>query len=86
MGLLVVTFSGGGVKLSNRMIQIVILVGREGLSNKGAARRLGITDHTFRSHVEKLCHRLGVAGRSREAIIAFYWRNRPEIDVLDVAA
>lgn len=70
----------GGVRLSNRMIEIVVLVGRDSLSNKAVARELGITLHTLRSHVEKICSRLRVGGRSREAIIAFYWRHRKEIE------
>lgn len=71
----------GGVRLSKRMIEIVVLIGRDGLSNKAVARRLGISEHTYRSHVERICHRMGVPGRSREAIIAFFWRCRPEIEI-----
>jgi DNA-binding CsgD family transcriptional regulator len=61
------------------MVEIVVLIGRDGLSNKQAAAKLGITLHTLRSHIETICARIGTPGRSRETIIAFYWRHQRQI-------
>jgi DNA-binding NarL/FixJ family response regulator len=36
----------------------------EGLSNKAAARRLGISQHTIKFHVESLFRRLGAVTRA----------------------
>ncbi len=49
----------------------------EGLSNKGIAARLGISDQTVKFHVASICGKLGVANRTeavrkalrREALI-----------------
>ena len=35
----------------------------DGLSNKAVARRLGISQHTVKFHVESLFRKLGVASR-----------------------
>jgi DNA-binding CsgD family transcriptional regulator len=78
---------GGGspVRLSPRMVTIVLAIGRDQKSNKATARELGITLHTLRSHLETICKRLGASGRSRDVIIAFYWRHRSQIDATKVA-
>ena len=68
-------------RLSHRHVEIITLIGREGLPNKVVAFRLGITLHTLRTHLKKICFRIGVAGQSREAVVAFYWRH--ERDLVD---
>lgn len=45
--------------------EIEVLVGiADGLSNKGVARRLGISQHTVKFHVEALFRKLGAASRA----------------------
>lgn len=67
-------------KLSKRHLEIIILVGRDRLSNKAVAARLCITKPTLRSHLATICTRIGATGQSREAVIEFYWRYQRQLD------
>jgi two-component system nitrate/nitrite response regulator NarL len=49
--------------LSPREAEILALIG-DGLSNKAVARRLGISGHTVKFHVESLYRKLAVASRA----------------------
>ena len=49
--------------LTPREIDVVELLG-EGLSNKGIAVRLGISDQTVKFHVASICGKLGAANRT----------------------
>jgi len=49
--------------LTPREIQVLAAL-RDGLSNKAAARRLGISPHTVKFHIESLFKKLGAASRS----------------------
>ncbi len=49
--------------LTPREIEVLTALG-EGLSNKEAARRLGISPHTVKFHVEQLFRKLGAACRA----------------------
>lgn len=51
------------VVLTPREIEVLTVLGR-GLSNKAAARRLGISPHTVKFHVESLFRKLGAASRA----------------------
>jgi DNA-binding CsgD family transcriptional regulator len=51
------------VLLTPREIEVLAALGR-GLSNKGAARQLGISPHTVKFHVESLFRKLGAASRA----------------------
>ena len=48
--------------LTPREIEILLAL-RDGLSNKGIARRLGISQHTVKFHVESIFRKLGVTNR-----------------------
>ena len=49
--------------LTPREIQVLELVA-EGLSNKGIAARLDISDQTVKFHVSSICGKLGAANRT----------------------
>jgi DNA-binding NarL/FixJ family response regulator len=49
--------------LTPREIEVLAAL-RDGLSNKAAARRLGISPHTVKFHVEALFKKLGAASRA----------------------
>jgi DNA-binding CsgD family transcriptional regulator len=80
LGARLVTAGAPMPKLSKRHVEIVVLIGRDQLSNKAVAKRLGITKPTLRSHLATICARIGAGGQSREAIIGFYWRFRGKLD------
>ena len=52
--------------LTPREIEVLAALGK-GLSNKAAARRLGISPHTVKFHIESLFRKLG-AGSRAEAV------------------
>ncbi len=66
--------------LSPRQLEIVVLVGRDGLSYKAVARRLGIGYGTVKVHVARISERLGSTRRPREAIVEFYCNNEGGAD------
>jgi DNA-binding CsgD family transcriptional regulator len=49
--------------LSPREAEILALIG-DGLSNKEMARRLGISGHTVKFHIESLFRKLAVGSRA----------------------
>ena len=49
--------------LTPREIQVLAALS-DGLSNKALARRLGISPHTVKFHIESLFKKLGVASRA----------------------
>jgi two-component system, NarL family, nitrate/nitrite response regulator NarL len=49
--------------LTPREVEILTAIG-DGLSNKAVARRLGISQHTVKFHVESLLRKLGAASRA----------------------
>ena len=51
------------VLLTPREIEVLSALGN-GLSNKAAARRLGISPHTVKFHIESLFRKLGAASRA----------------------
>ena len=53
----------GATLLTPREVEILALVG-EGASNKAVARRLGISAHTVKFHLEAVFRKLGVATRA----------------------
>jgi DNA-binding NarL/FixJ family response regulator len=57
---------GSPVLLTPREIEVLVALGN-GLSNKAAARRLGISPHTVKFHIESLFRKLG-AGSRAEAV------------------
>jgi two-component system, NarL family, nitrate/nitrite response regulator NarL len=55
------------VLLTPREIEVLIALGN-GLSNKETARRLGISPHTVKFHIESLFRKLGASSRA-EAVV-----------------
>jgi DNA-binding CsgD family transcriptional regulator len=55
--------AGGAPLLTPREVEVLALVG-EGASNKAVARRLGISAHTVKFHLEAVFRKLGVATRA----------------------
>jgi two-component system, NarL family, nitrate/nitrite response regulator NarL len=53
----------GAALLTPREVEILAMVG-EGASNKAVARRLGISAHTVKFHLEAVFRKLGVATRA----------------------
>ena len=63
--------------LTQREIEVLAAL-RDGLSNKAAARRLGISPHTVKFHIESLFKKLGATSRA-EAIVKGLKRQIVEI-------
>lgn len=55
--------AGGAALLTPREVEILAMVG-DGASNKAVARRLGISAHTVKFHLEAVFRKLGVATRA----------------------
>jgi DNA-binding CsgD family transcriptional regulator len=55
------------VLLTPREVEVLTAIGN-GLSNKAAARRLGISPHTVKFHIESLFRKLGASSRA-EAVV-----------------
>lgn len=56
--------------LSDRQREVLALV-REGLTNAGIARHLGVTESTIKTHMEAIKERLDEGNRVRTALIAY---------------
>ena len=56
-------------RLTERERQILALLA-EGLSNRAAAERLGITERTVKFHVAEILARLGASNRAQAVAIA----------------
>jgi two-component system, NarL family, nitrate/nitrite response regulator NarL len=54
--------------LTAREAEILVLVG-QGLSNKGIARRLGISVHTVKFHLEALFEKVGATSRAEAVVL-----------------
>jgi DNA-binding NarL/FixJ family response regulator len=63
------------VELTAREKEVLVLV-REGLSNKQIARRLGITERTVKAHLTSCFQRIGVVDRTQAAL----WAERHDIE------
>jgi DNA-binding CsgD family transcriptional regulator len=62
--------------LSPRQIEVVTLVGRDGVGWSVAARTMGISYHTAISHAEKAQQKAGVTRKKlRAAMSEIYWRH-----------
>jgi DNA-binding NarL/FixJ family response regulator len=57
------SLAGGSVRLTPRETQVVVLL-RRGLSTRGIATELGISDVTVRRHLSNALRKLGVSDRS----------------------
>jgi DNA-binding CsgD family transcriptional regulator len=68
----------GITPLTTRQRQLLALVA-DGFSNVQAARRLGISAHTVRTHLQQIYTRLGVTSRSEATALV-----RPPGDTLDL--
>jgi ATP/maltotriose-dependent transcriptional regulator MalT len=59
--------------LARREREVVTLICEEGLSNKEAAWRLGITYLSAKTHLGSAYQKLGITGGDREMIVR-YWK------------
>ncbi len=66
--------SRAGIDLTVRETEVLVLV-RDGLSNKQIARRLGITERTVKAHLTSCFQRIGVLDRTQAAL----WAERNNI-------
>ncbi len=76
------------LNLTPRMIEIVIMVGRDQRPYKAVARILAnkhregerISVRTVEKYAERIRDRIGSTKPPRAAITAFYWTHRAELD------
>lgn len=61
------------VRLSRREFEVLELLAN-GLTNRAAARRLGISERTVREHIARIFLKLRVGSRVEAAVIATEWR------------
>lgn len=59
--------------LTPRELEVLVAIG-EGLSNKGIARKLGISPHTVKFHLESLFRKLDAANRAEAVAKGTLWR------------
>lgn len=74
-------------RLSRREAEVLDLVAT-GQTNRGIARRLGISERTAREHVARILLKLGVSSRVEAAVLATRWRleSRPHSDLAESGA
>jgi DNA-binding NarL/FixJ family response regulator len=65
--------SVGSVHLSDRELEVLDLLAR-GLTNRAAAKRLGISERTVREYITRIFLKLRVGSRVEAAVIATEWR------------
>lgn len=65
--------SVGSVRLSDRELEVLDLLAR-GLTNRAAAKRLGISERTVREYITRIFLKLRVGSRVEAAVIATEWR------------
>jgi two-component system nitrate/nitrite response regulator NarL len=65
--------------LTSRERQIILALLTSGLSNKGIARQLNLSEGTVKVHLHKIFAKLGV--RSRTALIAIAYAQREELQI-----
>jgi DNA-binding NarL/FixJ family response regulator len=58
--------------LSQREFEVLDLV-KDGMTNRSAAVRLGISERTVREHVARILLKLGVSSRVEAAVVAAEW-------------
>jgi len=60
--------------LSPRQFQIVLMVGRDGLSWAQVYKELGITESTVQVHVNRIRIKYGLTQKPREAMVHVYYQ------------
>jgi DNA-binding NarL/FixJ family response regulator len=70
--------------LSQRELEVLDLI-KDGMTNRSAAFRLGISERTVREHVARIFLKLGVTSRVKAAVIAAEWEMHHRSDILKVA-
>lgn len=62
------------MRLSDRMTDVVVLVGRDDLSWKRTAREMGVSEHTAKEYALRVRARLGLHGHGLKSDIRTAWR------------
>jgi DNA-binding CsgD family transcriptional regulator len=73
------------MNLTRREREVVTLICEEGLSNKEAAWRLGITYLSAKTHLGSAYQKLGIMGGDREMIVRYWKRKEASASTLSVA-
>ncbi len=60
--------------LSPREREVMVLVGRDGLSYRDVAERMGLHEGTVRTYVNRIMRKSGMSRRAREAMVVLYMR------------
>ena len=68
--------------LSPRELEVLTLIGRDGMSYAEIAGQLGISESTVKSYVGRILGRYPSEKRPREALAEIYWRVVSTDDVL----
>jgi len=72
-------------KLSDRQLEILYLVGKDGLSWDDVERVMGISQSTIRVHVKRILKKHDCARLPREGLTEIYWKHvRPVTDKGDL--
>jgi DNA-binding CsgD family transcriptional regulator len=66
------------VILSKRQREIVLLVGRDGLSWSAVARAMQCHPSTVRAHVKRITCKLAIDRKPREAMVVAYYTAMPK--------
>lgn len=64
--------------LTVRQRDVVRLIGRDRMSYKGVARKLGISQHTARVYAVRIRDKIGSDLAPRDALTAYYWNHLAE--------
>lgn len=65
--------------LTPRMRDIIVLVGRDGMTYGEVAAALGISEHTVVEHIRRIMERTETTGKRRDTLVALY---HEEIEVV----
>lgn len=68
------------VRLSPRMTEVLVMIGRDRLTYKRIAKELGISPETVRDYAVTIRARIGTELPPRDALTAYYWKHQKKLD------